>query len=730
MRAQMEELARRIETANRSYYAASADQQLSDPGQDGLSDAEYDALFDELKRLEERFPQVAAAIFTADRPSPTQQVGYRPLTEESGLLEHATPMLSLANTYDPQELAQFDTRVRKLISAAPASPDVQKPIEYVAELKYDGVAVSLHYHDGKLVRALSRGDGRVGEDITGKVKRLTSGVPMRVDVSSLPTKNFEVRGELVMSKEQFASLNAAQRELGEREYSNPRNLVAGVLNRKQDTDLGLRKKPFNLICYTLMSLSDEGEAGLPPSHQARLEWLDRRGFTIDSRATLCGDLASMVKFVGEWDNTELRDAFPYLIDGVVVKVNAIAQQQALGANNRAPKWAVAYKFGASKAVTQLLDIVYQVGRSGKVTPVAELHPVHLMGSLISRATLHNAAYVEHLALKKGDMVTVEKAADVIPKVSGVVAKNDNNDNGGVDELTKAPRCPCERRVALVREDIDLHCREPSCPEVAVAKIVHFASKQAMDIEGLGEGLVRDLFRQGLLRSAVDIYSLLDDDDDNDAGDVSKRAALGERKGWGEKKIANLLRSVEQSRHSRDLSSFLFALGIPHLGKHTAQLLADHFKSFESLMAATEEDLRGMHGVGDIISSSVAHFLHDPKNREDLQRLYAICKPKENMERSRARAARANGEEKPPTCSVSFTGTLSGMARHEASAAAVSALGAVVKPSVTRGLTMLVCGDKPSPAKVKKARELGVEIVSEEQFRALLLRQRQSPEPPQ
>jgi len=642
-----------------------------------ISDREYDALFHELKQLEAEFPD----LITPD--SPTQRVGGEPL-KEFPHVQHRIPMLSLDNTYSREELREFDRRVREALAG--------EPYRYVAELKYDGVSVSLHYRNGSFVLGASRGDGFTGDDITQNLRTIRS-LPLRVrpvEYHGVPLRNFEVRGEVYLLIADFLRLNREREEAGERPFANPRNLAAGTLKLLDPREVA--KRPLRLVCYYL--LTDEVELQFQSEN---LQLLRQMGFPTDPHWKLCHTLEDVFAYVDYWE--EAREKLPFQIDGIVLKVDSLRQQQLLGTVARAPRWAIAYKYEAKKATTVLKNIVLQVGRTGKVTPVAELEPVFLAGSTISRATLHNADYIAALDLRIGDTVIVEKGGEVIPKVSGVVLEK----RPAQAQPYRFPEvCPCPHRQPLYRPpgEVDYYCDHPECPWQIRRRIEHFASRRAMDIEGMGPRVVDQLVQAGLLRNIADIYDL-----------PHHRTKLLALERWGEKSVANLLAAIEASKQ-RPYPRVLFALGIRFVGEETAKILAAAFPSIDALAQASVEELTAIHGIGDRIAESVYRFFRDPNNQQILERLrraglqFAAEAP---------RVVRKTGFFAGKT--FVLTGELASMRREEARRE-IEARGGRVTDSVSRKTDYLIVGQNPG-SKLRKAQELGIPQLSEEQFLQLL-----------
>lgn len=642
-----------------------------------ISDREYDALFAELKRLEAEFPE----LITPD--SPTQRVSGEPLKEFPSV-QHRIPMLSLDNTYSREELLEFDRRVRELLEG--------EPYRYVAELKYDGVSVSLHYRDGAFVLGASRGDGYTGDDITQNLRTIRQ-LPLRVRPVSYhgsPLHTFEVRGEVYLLVEDFLRLNREREEAGESPFANPRNLAAGTLKLLDPREVA--RRPLQLVCYYLYSNQVE-----LASQSENLQLLRQLGFPTDPHWKLCETLDEVFAFIDHWETA--REQLPFQIDGIVLKVDSLRQQQRLGTVARAPRWAIAYKYEAKKATTVLRDIVLQVGRTGKVTPVAELEPVFLAGSTISRATLHNADYIAKLDLRIGDTVIVEKGGEVIPKVSGVVLERRPPE---AQPYVFPEVCPCPLQHPLYRPlgEVDYYCDHLECPWQIRRRIEHFASRRAMDIQGMGERVVDQLVNHRFLRSIADIYEL-----------HQHRDRLVELEGWGQKRVENLLAAIEASKE-RPYHRVLFALGIRFVGEETAKLLAKAFPSIDALAQATVDDLLAIHGVGEQIADSVYRFFRDERNRTLLERLRqaGLLFAAEHLPRPTSQGFFAGK-------TFVLTGELSSMTRDQARRA-IELRGGRTTDTVSRRTDYLIVGANPG-SKLLRAQQLGIPQLSEEEFLQLL-----------
>jgi DNA ligase (NAD+) len=658
----VEELRRQIREHDYRYYV------LAEPI---ISDFEYDMLMRELIELERQYPE----LVTPD--SPTQRVGGAP-TKEFPTVTHPVPMLSLNNAFTIEEIRDFDRRVAELLEG--------EKYRYVAELKFDGVAVRLKYENGILVLGATRGDGVQGDDITNNIKTIRS-IPLRLINPDEKFLNIEVRGEVYMNKVDFEKLNEERERLGEKIFANPRNATAGTL-KLQDPKL-VAQRPLRFFAYYLMAEGVELE-----SHYENLQILKRLGFPVCEHVKLCESIDEVIEFWRYWE--ERRDELPYEIDGIVVKVDSIRQQEILGAIAKSPRWAIAFKFTPRQAQTKLLGITLQVGRVGTITPVAELQPVPLGGVIITRATLHNEDYIKEKDIRVGDTVIVERSGEVIPKIVGVVLEKRPPDAVPFVFPKNCPVCggPIERPAG----EANYYCENPECPAQVRARIEHFASRGAMDIEGLGEAIVDKLVTLGFLKNYADIYDL-----------HKHKAKLVRIEGFGEKSVQNLLNSIENSK-KQPFHRVLYALGIRYVGSETAKLLADAFGSIDKLMNASVEQISSVYGIGPRIAESVYKFFHDERNLELIKRLKEAglnfeVKPEEKAKKKLAGKT------------FVFTGTLKNFTREEAKEK-VEELGGKVSNSVSRKTDYVVVGENPG-SKYDKARQLGVKIITEEEFLDLI-----------
>ena len=654
----VEELRALVRHHDRLYY---------DEADPEISDYEYDRLFNELKELEEAFPEFQSPT------SPTQRVGGEPL---DGLqqVEHSVPMLSLDNSYSREELRAWHARLNRELGHDPGG--------LAAELKIDGVSISLVYVDGKLERAVTRGDGMVGDEVTANARTIRR---LPLEVEGFPPLA-EVRGEVYLARSVFEELNRERREAGEREFANPRNAAAGAIRLLDSREAARRR--LGLWCYQVARSEGHDE----DSHVASLEWLRGLGFPVSPGLTLCSDLEEVQGFIDGWEKQ--RHDLDYDTDGIVVKVDSAAEQAALGSTSRSVRWAVAYKFPPEGRTTRLLDIVVQVGRTGVLTPVAILDPVEVAGSRVSRATLHNFDEIQRLDVRVGDTVWITKGGEVIPKVVGVVTGERPPDTEPYAVPMNCPVCktPVEREV----EEVALRCPNPECPAVVGARLRHFVARGAMEIEGLGGRLLEQLVEQGLVTDEASLWDLEAD-------------ALAELPGWGELSAANLIRELDQAR-GRPLHRLLFALGIPHVGERAAKLLANRFGGVAALAAAEPADIERIDGVGPVIAAAVNEWFAGSRQRSLLRRLAdrGIDPQQEPADSSAAAALEGT--------TFVITGSLSRPRRQLKEQ--LEQLGATVAGSVSRKTSYLVAGENAG-SKLNKARELGVEVIDEAMLEKLL-----------
>lgn len=630
-----------------------------------ISDYEFDQLMAELKRLEEAFPE----FLTPD--SPTQRVGEKPV-EGFSTIEHRHPMLSIENCYKVEELIEFDQRLRRLLPG--------EKIDYVAELKIDGLSMSITYLDGSYHQAVTRGDGFRGDEVTAQVKTIRS-LPLTIAIKD----EVEVRGEVYLPYESFKKINQERKNKGEPLFANPRNAAAGSIRLLDPREVAARN--LDIFLYYIFINGKE-----QPSQWENLQMLKKLGFKTNPASRLCHSLEEVIDYYKEW--TAKRDTLNYDVDGVVVKVNSTRQRELLGATAKSPRWAISFKFPARQATTRIRDIVIQVGRTGALTPVAILEPVQISGTTISRCTLHNEEEIKRKDIRIGDYVLLERSGDVIPHIVSVMKER----RTGKEKMLNWPKtCPvCNSAIFKEEGEAISRCVNPSCPARIRESILHFASRRAMNIEGLGEALVDQLLTSGLIKQIPDLYNLKFND-------------LVKLERMGPKSARNLLDQIEESK-TRELSRLIYALGIRNVGEKLAQALARKFMDLEKLAAASEEELMSLEDVGPKVAKSIIFFFAQPENKKLIARLKAAgLKLREEPEKLRPQ----------PLKGLTFvlTGTLSSMTRDEAKAK-IEYLGGEVSSSVSQKTDYLVVGDEPG-SKLDKARQLGVKTINETEFLKLI-----------
>ena len=665
--ARAEELRRQINRHNYLYYV------LDQPE---VSDAEYDRLMRELQEIEAAHP----ALITPD--SPTQRVGARP-AEQFGAVEHPTPMLSLGNAFGTDELTAFDRRVKRMLGL----PETE-PIEYVAELKVDGLAVSLTYENGILTVGATRGDGFRGEDITQNLRTIKT-IPLRLLARDEAPPLLEVRGEVFLSREEFQRINAEREAAGEPLFANPRNAAAGSV-RQLDSRITAGRN-LDMIAHGL-GIAEGIESA---THWERLEFLRACGFKVSPRAQVCESIEAVVTYCDHWG--ERKRDLPYQIDGVVVKVNRIDFEDRLGHVSRSPRWAVAYKYPPEEETTVVRDIIVSVGRTGAMTPVAIMDPVEVSGSTVSRAVLHNEDEVRRKDVRVGDTVIIRKAGEVIPEVVAVVA---SKRTGKEKPFVMPRRCPvCGSEAERLPGEAVTRCTGIACPAQIKQRIYHFASRGGMDIEGVGEVLVDQVVERGLVKDPADIYFV-----------TNEQLLSLER--MGEKSASNLLQAIEGSKR-RPLDRLLNALGIPHVGQHVADVLAANYASLEDIQRASAEELSQIEGIGPVIAEAIAVFFR----QEQTKTLIGKLRRAGIVPESRARAAAKVAEGPFAGKTFVFTGELFGYTREEAEDL-VRSLGGRAASTVSKKTDYVVAGESPG-SKLAKAQQLGVTILDEPAFRNLI-----------
>ena len=652
IKARIDELIKILNKASYEYYV------LDNPT---ITDQEYDALMDELIKLETNNPSLVR------NDSPTVRIGNEVISEFKKVT-HAIPMMSLGDIFNEEEIISFDEKIRKVVS----NP------EYVCELKIDGLSVSLIYENGKLVRGATRGDGTIGEDITHNVKTIKN-VPL-----SLPQDiNIEVRGEIYMPKNSFLKLNEERSKLGEKEFANPRNAAAGSV-RQLDSKIASSRNLLTFIYHL-------PKPGNLKTQYESLEYMKDLTFTVNPNIKKVSSINEVIDYVNYW--TEHRDSLPYEIDGIVIKVNDFNDQKKLGVTAKVPKWAIAYKFPALEVLTKLKDIEFCVGRTGKVTPRADLDPVRLQGSVVRSATLNNEDYIKEKDIRIGDIVSIRKAGDIIPEIVEVKKERRTGNELPVKMIENCPICGTK----LIRKESEAayFCTNQNCDARNIESLIHFASRDAMNIEGFGERIVEDFYNMGFLKSISDYYNL-----------YTHKEVLMELEGFGEKSINNLLENIEISKNN-SLEKLLFGLGIRHVGKKTAKILSEYYTNIDKLINTGIEELATIPDIGDIIAKSIVDYFNTNKNIELINKL------KENNVNTKFISKEKNINELFLDKTFVLTGTLTKLTRNEAKEL-IESLGGKNTSSVSKKTDVVIVGDSPG-SKYDDAIKLGITIWNEDKF---------------
>jgi len=651
----IQQLRKILEEHNYKYYV------LAQPV---ISDFEYDMLMKELIELEKQFPEFS------DPLSPSQRVG-SDIDQKFQQERHEYPMLSLDNVYSVEELYDFHERIYKILN---------EPIEYACELKYDGVSISIVYEKGKFTKAITRGDGEVGDNVTENVKTIKS-IPLVLFGNGYPEK-FIIRGEVILTREAFQKLNEEREKAGEPLFANPRNAAAGTLKLQNSSEVA--RRPLDCLFYNILG------DNLPyDNHYDNLQKAKEWGFKVSEHIKLCKNLNEVIEYINYWDNNKKNLNFN--IDGIVIKVNKLIQQRRLGSTSKAPRWAIAYKYKAEQVLTKLISVDFQVGRTGAITPVANLEPVHLGGTIVKRASLHNEDQIKLLDLHYGDMVYVEKGGEIIPKVVGVEKSFRSPDAKPVEFIKNCPEC----NSPLIREEGEArhYCpNENGCPPQIKGKIEHFVDRKAMDIN-MAEATIDQLYRNGFIKNISDIYSL-------------KKEDLLKLERFADKSAENLLKSIEESKNV-PFERVLFALGIRYVGETAAKKLAYHFKSIDNLKNATYDELISVEEIGDKIARSIIEYFKNEKNLEIIEKLK---KAGVKMELSKD-VLKSN---KLKGLSFVISGVFKNVSRDELKNI-IEKNGGKVLSSVTSKTNYLIAGENMGPTKLKKAQELGIKIISEKEF---------------
>ncbi len=640
-------------------------------GKPEISDQEYDRLYGRLKEIEEKHPELSAP------DSPTRRVGGA-VSKGFATVKHSLPMLSLDNTYSADEIRRFDERVKKNLSG--------EKVEYAVELKFDGVSISLLYELGKWKRGATRGDGESGDDVTENLKTIRSiPVEFRGNVSGVP-EAIEVRGEVFMAKKTLDDINRDKDSRGEELFANPRNAAAGSL-KLLDPKM-VFKRHLDMYAWGIGYCRGREFK----THIEVLEYLKRAGFKVNPHYKLCASIDQVIEYCDLWESK--RSDLDFEVDGMVVKVNGLSQRERLGYTSKSPRWAMAYKFPAEEALTEVRDIIIQVGRTGAITPVAILKPVHLSGTTVSRATLHNFDEIERLGVKIGDTVCVEKSGEIIPKILSVAKEKRT---GREKDFVAPIDCPvCGAGLIRLPEEVAVRCPNAGCRAQIKEAILHFASKTAMDIDNMGEAVVDQLVEKGLVKDYADIYNLGPDD----------IKALDR---MADKSARNLMDAIEKSR-SNDLNRLIYGLGIRHVGENSAWVLSEHFGSIERLRRAGTEELTSIREIGPVMAGSIVQFF---RNKENLKML-------EKLERTLVRISGPIKTDKPGKLSgktIVVTGSLKSFSRAEIEDA-IRRSGGNPSSSVSKNTDFIVCGEDAG-SKRDKAKTLGIKIISEEDFKKII-----------
>lgn len=659
IRNKIEKLREKIQRHDRFYYTDNKPE---------ISDQQYDALVKSLEKLEKEHPQFITPL------SPTQRVSGEP-TKIFKTVKHKVPMLSMDNTYSHEELREFDKRVKKNLG--------EDKIEYVVELKIDGVSVSVLYDNGIFTTGSTRGDGETGDDVSANLKTIRS-IPLSLELKNLPDA-IEARGEVYMTKEGFNKLNKDKERLGEELFVNPRNAAAGSLKLLDPKTVS--KRHLNVFFYGVGYCKGADFN----AQQEALEFLKKAGLRTNPYIKKCADICEVIEYCDKWESK--KETLDYDIDGMVIKVNSFSQQKILGVTSKSPRWMIAYKFPAERKATRLKDILVQVGRTGTLTPVAVLEPVFVSGSTVSRASLHNQDEIERQDVRIGDMVLVEKAGEIIPQVVDVLK---DKRTGREKKFRMPDKCPvCGSKVKKIEEEVAVRCDNILCPAQVKERIRHFTQRSAMDIEGIGDALVEQFVDKGLVKDYADLYSL-------------KKEDLENLERMGIKSAQNVLDALEKSK-SNDLSRLIFAFGIRHVGEHTAEILAERFDTIDKLAQANLEDLSNIYEIGPVVAQSVLEFFRKTQTTRLVGRLKSSG--------VNTRQPKRHVDNKFSGKTFVLTGELEGLSRHEAEAM-VKSLGGNVSSSVSKKTDFVVLGKDPG-SKYTKAKELGVKILDEQEFRRML-----------
>jgi len=636
-----------------------------------ISDYDFDQKLKHLYELENTYPEFY------DKNSPTQKVG-GDITKKFEAVAHTWPMLSLSNTYNEQELKDFDDRVKKAVG---------ENIEYICELKFDGLSISIRYENGKLIQAITRGDGIRGDDVTNNVRTIRS-IPHQLKKNNYP-EVFEVRGEIFMHRAAFLRLNKNRSELGETTFANPRNFAAGTIKLQDSSEVA--KRPLDCYFYFLYTNNRDK---LFKTHSESLNALREWGFPVSEHFSICGSMKKVLEFISYWEQN--RNSLSFDIDGIVIKVNNYIQQEDLGFTAKSPRWAISYKFKAEEVQTVLSKVSYQVGRTGAVTPVANLKPVLLAGTTVKRATLHNANEIKRLDLHEYDTVFIEKGGEIIPKIISVDFSKRKQGSMPIQYPTHCPEC--NSRLEREEGEAIYYCpNDQHCPPQIIGGIQHFASKKAMDISGLGNETVEALYKAGIIQHISDLYTL----------DSHYEQLVGMER-FGDKSIKNMLLGIEQSKE-KPFHRVLFGLGIRHIGATIAEKLTEHFENIDSLISATKEEITAVHEIGDRIAESLINYFNDPEHLEQiaLLKLAGLKFQTERIE-NQSTGIKLLGR------TFLISGVFENISRNELTQI-IEINGGKMLSSISGNLDYLIAGENMGPAKLVKAQKLNINIISQEEL---------------
>src|SRR5690554_2944141 len=662
IRTKIETLRTELKRHNYNYYV------LAQPT---ISDYDFDQQLKELNELENAYPEFY------DKNSPTQKVGGG-ITKKFETVAHTWPMLSLSNTYNEQELKDFDDRVRKTVG---------ENIEYICELKFDGLSISIRYENGKLIQAITRGDGTKGDDVTNNVKTIRS-IPHQLKKNDYPAI-FEVRGEIFMHRAAFLRLNNNRTELGETTFANPRNFAAGTIKLQNSAEVA--KRPLDCYFYFLYTNNRDK---FFQTHSESLIALKKWGFPVSDYFSTCRNIDDVLKFISYWEIN--RHSLSFDIDGIVIKVNNYIQQEDLGFTAKSPRWAISYKFKAEEVQTILNEVSYQVGRTGAITPVANLKPVLLAGTIVKRATLHNANEIKRLDLFEHDTVFIEKGGEIIPKIIAVDTSKRKSDSLPIQYPSHCPEC----NSILKREpgEAIYYCpNDQHCPPQIIGGIQHFASKKAMDISGLGNETVEALYKAGIVQHISDLYTL-----------NSQYSQLIEMERFGEKSIHNMLLGIEQSKE-KPFHRVLFGLGIRHIGATIAEKLTEHFKDIDSLISATYEEITVIHEIGDRIAESLINYFSDLEHIKQINILkQSGLKFQIEKTEKQSTGTKLSGK------TFLISGVFENISRNDLTQV-IETNGGKMLSAISRNLDYLIAGENMGPSKLIKAKKLNINIISQEKL---------------